>query len=88
MIIDRKGNFDAYKLAEKKIDEARKEAKVANMILDKMDPEASKSQKSQAEKYHEAKKALVKEQLAKISKRANGMFSLYENLLSNTTQMK
>ena len=53
-----------------------------------MDPEASKSQKSQAKKDHEAKKALVKEQLTKMSESANRIFSLYENLLSNPAQAK
>jgi hypothetical protein len=63
----------------------RKEAKVAKVILDKMDPEASKSQKAQVKQDHEAKQALVKEQLAKMSENAGGCFSLYENLLSNNS---
>jgi len=67
-IIDRKEYFKAYIEAETKFDEACKEAKVAKMILDKMDPEASKSQKAQSKKDHEAKKALVKEQLEKCPK--------------------
>ena len=71
-IIDRKEYFKAYTKAETKFDESRKEAKVANIILDELDPEASKSQKAQAKKDHEAKKALVKDQLAKNSESAGG----------------
>ena len=57
-IIDRKGNFEAYKLAETKFDEAHKEAKVAKVILDKMDPEASKRQKAQAKQTMKLSKPL------------------------------
>ena len=49
---------------------------------------ASKEQKAQAKKDHEAIAALVTEQLAKMTKSVGGCFSLYENLLSNNSQKK
>ena len=67
-IIDRKGNFDAYKVAETKFDKTRKEAKVAKIIFDKIDPEASKNQKAQAKNDHNAKKALLRSSLQKFPK--------------------
>jgi hypothetical protein len=50
------------------------------MYLDKLYPMES-SDRTKAETDHKAKQVLVKEQLAKMTKIAVGMCSLYENLL-------
>jgi hypothetical protein len=79
-ICDRKKLFETYEKAETALDEAREEAKVAKVILVELDPKATKEQKSQAKKDHEAKQALVKEQLAIMNKKHRGMLlALWES---------
>ena len=65
--------FKTYEEAETTLDNALEVAKVTKIILEKLDPKASKEQKAQAKKDHEAKAALVNEQLPKMTKSAGGV---------------